>query len=357
MSDARVARLEALFEEAELDALLVTHLVNVRYLSGFGGTNGICAVGAGVRAFFTDFRYTERAGREVGGLDVDPEDRELGKGALKRLSEAGARRVGFEDGHVSVRQLGKLREAAPDGVELEPAGDLVERLRAVKDDSELAAIRSAASAVTGIYEHLRGLDPAGRSERDIARELEAEMRARGVEPAFPTIVAAGPNAARPHHDPGDDEIRSGTAVIVDMGCVVDGYRSDCTRTLAVGELDGEAREVYELVLEAQQTALGRVAPGVGCKDLDAVARELIESAGHGERFGHGLGHGVGLEVHEEPTLSQRSEGELVSGNVVTVEPGVYLPGRLGVRIEDLVAVGADGPEILTSFPKSPVSFG
>jgi Xaa-Pro aminopeptidase len=349
VSESRAAALEARLGEKELDGLLVTHLVNVRYLTGFGGTNGVAAVGPGTRAFFTDFRYTERAQREIDGFELDPEDRELVKGSLARLGKG---RIGFEDAHVTVRQLERLREAAPDGVELVPAGELVEELRAIKDGSELAAIREAAKAVTGIYDFLREREFAGRAEREVQLMLENEMRARGTEPSFPSIVAGGANGALPHHEAGGDPIPPGTLVTVDMGCIVDGYCSDCTRTFAAEGISDHGLEVYDLVLEAQEKSLAAVKAGADCKAVDSVAREVIEAAGHGDRFGHGLGHGVGLEVHENPTLSQRSEGSLVEGNVVTVEPGVYLPGELGVRIEDLVVVGPEGPEILTSFPKT-----
>ncbi|MEA2346892.1 MAG: Xaa-Pro aminopeptidase [Thermoleophilaceae bacterium] len=352
MPAARAEALEGLIASAELDGLLITHLLNVRYLAGFTGTNGLCAVAPGVRSFYTDFRYTGQAGREVDGFDLDPEDRELAKAALAALAGSGGGRVGFEDAHVSVRQLEKLREMAPDGLELVPAGDLVEKLRAVKDAGELTAIREAAKAVTGIYDHLREVEFAGRTERQVAVLLENEMRARGSEPSFPSIVAADPNSALPHHTPGDTVIAPGSLVVVDMGCVVDGYCSDCTRTFAAEGVSDHAHEIYDLVRAAQEAALEAVKPGADCKAVDSVARDMIEAAGHGERFGHGLGHGVGLEVHEGPNLSQRSEGSLETGNVVTVEPGVYLPDDLGVRIEDLVVVGADGPEALTSFPKS-----
>jgi Xaa-Pro aminopeptidase len=355
MSAARAELVAGRLAERELDAILVTHIVNIRWLTGFSGTNGICALGHDVRSFFTDFRYTERARRELDGFDLDREQRELSKAALQALADTGASRVGFEDGHVTVRQLEKLREQAPDGLDLVAAGDLIEEARAVKDRGELAAIREAAKAVTGIYDFLREIEFHGRAERDLAVTLENEMRARGTEPAFPTIVAAGANGALPHHEPGGAAIERGSLVVVDMGCVVDGYCSDCTRTFAAEGCPDEAGEVYELVRKAQEEALGAVRPGAGCKDVDSVARTRIKEAGHGDAFGHGLGHGVGLEVHEAPTLSQKSEGQLADGNVVTVEPGVYLAGRFGVRIEDLVAVGADGPAVLTSFPKGLVT--
>jgi Xaa-Pro aminopeptidase len=191
----------------------------------------------------------------------------------------------------------------------------------------------------------------GRTEREVARAIERGLREREAEPSFPPIVAAAENGALPHAEPRDAEIPRGTLVVVDWGARVDGYCSDCTRTFATGELDGGAREIYELVERAQAQALAEVRAGASCSAVDAVARTLIEEAGYGDRFGHGLGHGVGLEVHEEPRLTASAEGELVPGNVVTVEPGVYLPGELGVRIEDLVAVGEDGQEVLSSVPK------
>jgi Xaa-Pro aminopeptidase len=207
----------------------------------------------------------------------------------------------------------------------------------------------ATKLADSVYAYLceRGL--RGRTEREVALDLENEMRERGAEdPSFPTIVAADANGALPHATPRDVEIPANTLVVVDMGARLDGYCSDCTRTFATGELDGEAKEVYELVLRAQETALTAVRAGADCKGVDQVARDVIEQAGHGEHFGHGLGHGVGLEVHEEPRLAKSAEGELKAGNAVTVEPGVYLPGRFGVRIEDLVAVTEDGCDILTT---------
>jgi Xaa-Pro aminopeptidase len=202
----------------------------------------------------------------------------------------------------------------------------------------------------------RGL--VGRTERQVAVDLEREMRERGAEePSFPSIVAAGPNGALPHATPGSTEIVPGQLVVVDLGCKLDGYCSDCTRTFATGDLDDQALEVYELVERAQLEALGAIRAGAGCREVDGVARSIIESAGYGERFGHGLGHGVGIEVHEAPRLSRLApeDARLEAGNVVTVEPGVYLPGELGVRIEDLVTVTDDGCEILSGFPKTLVT--
>jgi Xaa-Pro aminopeptidase len=334
--------------ERELDCLLVSNLVNVRYLTGFTGTNGACIVTPEERLFLTDFRYVERAEQEVHGF----ERATIGRDMLGDLASRLRGRAGFDDAHVTVRAYRKLKEKLPEGAELVAAGGLVERLRAVKDAEELRTMAAAAQLADSVYEHMCGRGLRGRTERDVALDLEHELRVRGAEdPAFPVIVAAGANAALPHATPRDVEIPGGTLVVVDMGARFDGYCSDCTRTFATGELDGEASVVYELVRGAQEEALGAVRAGAECRAVDAVARDVIEAAGHGERFGHGLGHGVGLEVHEEPRLTKTAEGELEAGNAVTVEPGVYIPGRFGVRIEDLVAVTDEGCEILTGLTK------
>ena len=356
MTDERVERLEALVAERELDALLVTGLVNVRYLTGFTGTNAVCVVGPGLRVFVTDFRYVEQAERQVAGFERVQGREEL----LGELGERLTGRVGFDDAHVSVRRYGRLRELVGEGAELVAAGGLVEGLRAVKDREELEAIRSAAALTDEVYEYIcrRGL--VGRSEREVAIDIEREMRERGAEgPSFPSIVASGANGALPHASPRDERIPTGTLVIVDIGCVLDGYCSDCTRTFATGRLGEDARAVYDLVLGAQEAALAAVRRGARCRDVDGVAREAIAAGGHGDHFGHGLGHGVGLEIHERPRLapSAGEDDRLAAGSVVTVEPGVYVPGKLGVRIEDLVVVGAEAPELLSRFPKGLITLG
>jgi Xaa-Pro aminopeptidase len=345
---SRADRLAGLLAEKELDSLLVTNLVNVRYLTGFTGTNGACVVTPDERLFLTDFRYVERAEHEVHGF----ERLTAGRDMLGDLAARLRGRAGFDDAHVSVRAFRKLEGKVAEGVELVAAGGLVEGLRAVKDEQELRAMREAARLADGVYEALRDRGMAGRTEAEVAQWLESELRERAEGPSFPVIVAAAENGALPHATPRDVEIPAGTLVVVDMGALFDGYCSDCTRTFATGPLDDRATEVYELVLSAQEAAVEAVRAGAGCVAVDAVARDLIDAAGHGEHFGHGLGHGVGLEVHEEPRLTKSAEGSLEAGNLVTVEPGVYLPGELGVRIEDLVAVTEDGCEILTSFPKA-----
>lgn len=344
----RGERLAKVVAERELDQLFVSELTNVRYLTGFTGTNGACLVSPDGLIFFTDFRYTERAASEVGAEWERPEaERELVPQIVGRMSG----RVGFEDAHLSVRQLARLEAAAGEEVDLMPAGDLVEQQRAVKEPEELERIAAAAELADDVYRWAieRGL--VGRTERDVARACEARMRELGAEPSFPPIVAAGENGALPHAEPGDREIKAGELVVFDMGAELDGYCSDCTRTFATGELDDDAKEVYDLVLRAQEAALEAVRKGASGKEVDAVPRELISEAGYGDRFGHGTGHGVGLEVHEGPRLATTSEDELAEGNVVTVEPGVYLPGRFGVRIEDLVVVTSNGARDLSGMPK------
>jgi len=348
----RADRLAALLGERELDCLLVSELVNVRWLTGFTGSNGACLVSRDERLFFTDFRYVEQAKAQVAGF----ERVEVGREMLGDIAARLGGRAGFDDAGVSVRTHAKLAEKAGEGVELVAAGGLVERLRAVKDQSELTAMRAAAQIADAAYEHIRDRGLAGRSERAVALDLARFMEDAGAEePSFAAIVAAGENAARPHAVPRDVDIPRDTLVVVDMGARVDGYCSDCTRTFATGSLEDDALGVYELVRSAQAAARDTVRAGAACRDVDAVARDLIEAAGHGEHFGHGLGHGVGLEVHEDPRLARTSEGSLEAGNAVTVEPGVYLPGRFGVRIEDLVVVSEDGCDALTGFPKELVT--
>jgi Xaa-Pro aminopeptidase len=359
----RSAKVAQELKERGLDALLVDTPINLRYLTGFTGTHGLALLAAeeaeGARPvqhrFLTDFRYATQSGEQV----PDAFAREVVAG---ELLDAAARslpgpggRLGFDDATLSVARHRKLLELLPEAWELVPCPGVVERLRAVKEAGEIALIRAASElgdeALRGVLE----TGVVGRTERDVAIELELRMRRLGAEaPSFPPIVAAGAHGALPHAEPRDEEIPRDVLLTFDWGARNDGYCSDCTRTFATGEAVGdEAREVYALVLRAQERGLAALMAGPNGREVDAVAREVIEAAGQGENFGHGLGHGVGLEVHEGPRLS-RTAGEqpLVAGNVVTVEPGVYLPGRLGVRIEDLVAVAEGGSDVLTSLGKS-----
>jgi Xaa-Pro aminopeptidase len=348
----RLERVSELLAEPSLDALIVNGAANLRYLTGFTSSDGSAVIAADGRAFFlTDFRYETQAREQVDpafAQEIVPG--ELLGGVARALPQG---RVGFDDVATSVHELARLRELVGDSVELVGAGGLIERLRAVKDAGELERIAAAAAIVDGIYEWLVERGFGGRQERVVAIELEHEMRLRGAQsPSFDSIVASGAHGALPHAEPRDTVIERGTLVTVDIGALLDGYYSDCTRTFAVGEPTALAREIYEVVLAAQLAGLEAVAPGLEGREVDAQARAVIEHAGYGERFGHGLGHGVGLEIHEAPRLSRHGgEQRLHVGNVVTVEPGIYLPGTLGVRIEDLVAVEADGARRLSHFTK------
>ncbi|MEA2292811.1 MAG: Xaa-Pro aminopeptidase [Solirubrobacteraceae bacterium] len=347
----RADRIDARLQAAGADLLLVTDLVNVRYLTGFTGSNAMLVVGPGLRRFITDFRYVEQAGSQVAGFTVERAPQEFLAALREGWAEDAEIRLGFEDHRVTVRQHHRIGELLPEQVDLVAEGGMVEAERMVKDDGELAAIRAAAAlADEALTEQLeRGL--TGRTEREVAFALEEGMRRRGAEPSFSSIVASGPHGALPHATPRDALIEAGVLVTIDWGAKLDGYCSDCTRTYATGDLPDKLRAVYELVERAQAAALAAVQPGAEGRAVDAVARDIIGAAGHAEHFGHGLGHGVGLEVHEGPRLAVTSTDTLAAGNVVTVEPGVYVPGLGGVRIEDLAVVAEGGPQVLSSLPK------
>ncbi len=355
----RAERLANLAVADDLDQLIVGDLVrpgdsgpdaiaNVRWLTGFTGTSGLAVVGPETRTFITDFRYVERAEREV----EESFERAIAvQRLLPELASQLSGRVGYDDALTSVSSLRKLEESVPEGVELIPASGLAERLRRHKDEREQAAIAEAAKLADEAYRFAIERGFAGRTERDIAAATEARIRELGAEPSFKSIVAAGENGALPHAEPSEREVRAGDLVVYDMGALLDGYCSDCTRTFAVGEIDADAREVYELVRAAQAAALEGIRAGVPGAAVDEIARSMIRDGGHGDAFGHGLGHGVGLEVHEAPRLGQRSEDVLEAGDAVTVEPGVYLSGRFGVRIEDLVIVTETGYRNLSGLSK------
>jgi Xaa-Pro aminopeptidase len=340
-------KLEAALAARELDRLLITDLTNVRYLTGFTGTNGAVICGPEIRVFLTDFRYTERAAAEVSEWETVTISADWLGGIAARLQG----KVGFEDDHMSVRMAEKLKEKLAEGSELVAAGGEVEKLRRVKDEDELGAIRAASELGEEAWRWALERGFEGRSEREVALATEAKIRELGGEPSFPAIVAAGPNGALPHAEPGERVIGAGELVVFDMGAKLDGYCSDGTRTFAVGEPGEKGREVYETVLRAQLAALEAIEAGPNGEAIDEVAREIISTAGYGEAFGHALGHGVGLEVHEGPRLAQKSDDVLTPGEVVTVEPGIYLAGELGVRIEDFVVVREGGYENLSSLPK------
>jgi Xaa-Pro aminopeptidase len=343
-----------------LEAMLVTDLINVRYLSGFSGSNGALLVFADDRGpvLATDGRYRTQAAEQAPDLEVAIE-RALGRHLIGRAADAGVGKLGFESNVVTVDGFDTLinelteRNAA---TELVRAAGTVEALREIKDDGELALLRLAcekADAALADLVQRGGLRP-GRTEREVSRELEALMLDHGADAiSFETIVAAGPNSAIPHHRPTDAVLANGDFVKIDFGALVAGYHSDMTRTFVLGKAADWQLEVYQLVADAQRAGREALRPGAGLRDVDGAARQLIVDAGYGEQFSHGLGHGVGLQIHEAPGIGATSAGTLLAGSVVTVEPGVYLPGRGGVRIEDTLAVGDEtaAPELLTRFPK------
>ncbi|MCW2655519.1 MAG: putative peptidase [Mycobacterium sp.] len=354
----RRANLRGRLGAAGLDAMLVTDLINVRYLSGFSGSNGALLVFADDDArtvLATDGRYRTQAARQAPDVRVVIE-RACGPHLAALATAEGVRRLGFESHVVTVDGYDALVHA-PHGTELARASGTVEALREVKDAGEIALLRLACEAADAALADLvgRGGLRAGRTERQVSRELESLMLDHGADGiSFETIVATGANSAVPHHRPTDAVLATGNFVKIDFGALVGGYHSDMTRTFVLGRPADWQLDIYELVASAQREGREALAPGVACKEVDAAARQVIADAGYGDCFSHGLGHGVGLQIHEAPAIGATSVGTLLAGSAVTVEPGVYLPDRGGVRIEDTLIVGSDpskAPELLTRFPK------
>ena len=344
MSD-RLARLRERLEEP----LLVTNLVNIRYLCGFDSSNAALLVEPDRARLFTDFRYIESA-RAVDGVEAVQTRRAL----VTELAESLGGRIGFE----TVLPFAQYEVLRKGGLDLVPRSGLVESLRAVKDESELETIRRACRITDRAFERLLEVEFAGRRERDVAWTLGEIFHEEGAEAAaFEFIVGAGPTGSHPHARAGDRKIGAGELVVVDFGCTIGGYSSDCTRTVATGPLDGRMRDAYEVVRLAQDAALGGIRAGIGGVEADALARDVIDASEFKGLLGHGLGHGLGLEVHEAPRLSTESTDVLAPGNVVTVEPGVYVPNEFGIRIEDDVVVTPDGIENFMGSRKDLVEVG
>jgi Xaa-Pro aminopeptidase len=342
-------RIERLRESLE-EPLLVTNPTNILYLFGFKSSNAALLVEEDRARLFTDFRYSESA-RAVEGVEFEETKRALLADLAGRLSG----RIGFEADFVSFAGYETIRGGS---IEPVPRRGLVERLRAVKDDDELGAIKRACEITDRVFERLVEERFVGRSERDLSWTIEQLFHDEGAETvAFETIVASGPNSARPHGRATDRQISRGETVIVDTGCVVGGYASDYTRTFTTGFVEGPIKEAYALVLAAQQAGFDALRAGVRGIDADAAARRVVDGTAFAGMFGHGLGHGLGLEVHEAPRLSTESTDTLAAGNVVTVEPGIYLEGRAGIRIEDNVVVTDDGARNLTGFRKDLITVG
>jgi Xaa-Pro aminopeptidase len=341
------ARAQKLVEQLE-EPLIVTTPANIRYLTGFDSSNvAVVAEPERVR-LFTDFRYAAAA-RQVPDVEFVETPRDVMSYLTGNLSGT----FGFESANLVYRNFERLRDA---GLELVPRVGLVESLRAVKEEGELEKIRRAAAITNETFARMAEERFVGREERDLAWRILEIFHELGAErEAFDPIVAGGPNGARPHADSGDRVIERGTTIVIDAGAALDGYCSDCTRTFATGELPDELQRAYDVCLEAQLRGLEAARAGTEAKDADAAARDVINEAGFGDTFGHGLGHGVGIDVHEAPHVAYTSTDVLTENNVLTIEPGIYLEGTGGIRIEDLVVITDGEPEVLTSFPKELVT--
>ena len=339
----------------KVQALLVSRMEDVSYLSGFSGEDAYLLVGRGWACLLTDGRFGEQAPKECPGVEIHVRSKSLAIAAAEVLKGRGVRRLGLQSGHMTLSG----RDALAKGVgerRPKPIGDLIDQLRTVKDAQEIRAIRKAIRiAEEALLSLLAGGKKAfvGKTERQIAAELDYRMRLAGADrPSFEPIVAAGANGSMCHYQPGSRRVREGDALLIDWGAMAGGYCSDLTRVLFMGRISAKLGEIYDVVLRAQAAGIAALRPGASCKTPDAAARKVIEAAGYGKQFVHGLGHGIGRQIHEAPGLSRTSTARLRAGMVVTVEPGIYLPGVGGVRIEDDVEITADGRRRLSRIPRT-----
>jgi Xaa-Pro aminopeptidase len=347
LSRPRLEAVRKMISEAKVDALLVTHPVNRRYLSGFDGSSGLLLISLNQAYLITDFRYLEQAEKQAEGFTIIRRHDELYPGLAAIITENGWNSIGFEAKELTYDSYREMEEKLK--IKWVPLTDTVEKLRMVKNDAELAIMNKGAAQLDEAFSYLLTLIKPGMSERQLALELEIFLlRAGAEERSFKFIVASGPRGALPHGSASEKIMQAGELVTIDFGAVFEAYATDMTRTVCLGRPDQLQSEIYELVLKAQAAAAAAVAPQKKTREIDSVARDIIEKAGYGEYFGHGLGHGIGLETHEAPTLNQRNETVLEPGMVVTIEPGVYLPGQGGVRIEDMVQVTVDGVRNMTT---------
>ena len=350
--EKRIARTGEALDGSGIDALLVTNLTNVRYLTGFSGTNGQVLIARSGAWFFSDPRYAARAGALVQGAEVGIYPNRLTELLPERVKAEGVARLGLEAAAVTLTERDQLEEELS-GIELVPCKDIIEDHRRTKDPDEIAALRRAVEIGDETFDWLLGRLRPGITERAVALDLEVHMRTTGADAiSFDPIVGSGPLSAHIHHTPSDRTLRDGDLVLLDFGSLVDGYCSDLTRTVVLGPATDTQRETYALVLAAQERGIAAARAGARCVDVDAAARAVIGDAGHAQHFGHGLGHGVGLDIHEAPRLHRTSEEQLRSGDVVTVEPGVYVLDSGGIRIEDCVLVTEDEADVLTKAPKN-----
>jgi Xaa-Pro dipeptidase len=335
-------------ETLGVDAVLVTRLPNVRYLSGFTGSNAQALVAGSEGIFFTDGRYTEQSRHEVPDMERVTYLGTFPEPLADACGRLGIRRLGFEAHDLTVRALGELRDRV-EGVEFVAVGDPVERARWVKDDEELELLREAQACTDRAFDDMLETVTVGMTERQVALELEHAMRRAGADTlSFESIVAFGENAAEPHHHPNHRALEEGDVITMDFGALYGGYHADFTRTIAFGEPPAQLQKIHDIVREAQQAGIDAARAGVTGGEVDAAARGVVQDAGYGDRFPHGLGHGVGLEIHEGPNFARDGKDVLPVGAVITVEPGIYVPGLGGVRIEDMIEVQEDGCRLLAS---------
>ncbi len=348
----RVGRLVAGFAAVEIDGLLAGTESNRHYLSGFAGSAGSLLVTPQRRVLITDGRYTEQAGMQAPDYEIVIHTGPILEQVAATVTESGVRRLGFDPGTTTVAAFQDLAERLGEGIELVATPGMVETLRQVKDEHELTIMRRAIGMADDVLAMVERVLVPGAKERDVATQIEHEFRTLGAQKtSFDAIVATGTNGAMPHHLPDDTVVQAGEPVVVDIGGIVDGYCSDITRTFCPGGRTAHFDEIYAIVLEAEEAAIAGVAVGMGGWEVDALARAVIADAGYGEYFGHGTGHGVGIDVHEAPRLAESATDTLEAGMVHSIEPGIYLPEWGGVRIEDLLLVTADGVEVLTAAPK------
>jgi len=347
----RLEKVREFLASKGLDGLLVIQPENRRYLSGFTGSFGILLITPDSAYIATDFRYYEQVERECPDFTLVKVEKEFADVLPKLLEEAGVKTLGFESFYLTVEEYKKWRKAARK-VKFVPCQDIVGEIRSVKTPEEIQAIRKAVALTDEAFSHVCQILRPGMSEKEAAWEIESFMRTHGAEKmAFDLIIASGPNGALPHAKASDKPIKEGEPIVIDIGCVVGGYCSDLTRTVVLGKPDERFSEIYSLVLKAQEKAEKAIKAGMRARKADSIARKVIEKAGYGPQFGHGLGHGVGMAVHEKPRVGKLSKDTLQAGNVITVEPGIYISGWGGVRLEDIVVVQEEGAEVLTRSPK------
>ncbi|MBS4199638.1 aminopeptidase P family protein [Bacillus sp. FJAT-49732] len=346
----KLEKLREQFKQSNIDGFLITSTYNRRYMSNFTGTAGVALISFDRALFITDFRYTEQAVKQAEGYEIVKHTGPITQEVAEKVKELGIKKLGFEQDHMPFSAWKQYEEAIE--AELIPISNVIENLRMIKDSHEISILKEAADIADAAFKHILDFIKPGKTELEVTNELEFFMRKCGAtSSSFDIIVASGWRAALPHGVASDKIIEKGDFVTMDYGALHKGYVSDITRTVAIGEPSDKLKEIYNITLEAQLRAMEQIKPGMSGIEADAIARDYITEKGYGEHFGHSLGHGIGLEVHEGPGLSYRSEGKLVPGMVVTVEPGIYLPGIGGVRIEDDTLITASGNETLTHSTK------